>query len=109
MNDYCKLCGAPVPIGSDVALCWQHGGYPLTPESQIRCPFCRELILAEAKKILPVPLSSSAVLRARRVGSTSFAEDCLQFSQMLREHLDRIVHVKEVFGPIFVVAGLMDP
>ena len=57
MNDYCKLCGAPVPIGSDAALCWQQGGYPLTPESQIRCPFCRELILAEAKKILPVPLS----------------------------------------------------
>jgi hypothetical protein len=32
-----------------------------------------------------------------------FSEKLLQFVQRLREHLDRIVHVEQVFGPVFVV------
>ena len=36
------------------------------------------------------------------------SEDCLQFLQSLREHFDRVVHVKQVLGPIFVVAFLVN-
>jgi hypothetical protein len=50
MSSDCAKCGTPLPVDSNSDLCWQHGGPALTSESQIRCPFCRELILAEAKK-----------------------------------------------------------
>ena len=36
------------------------------------------------------------------------SEEFLQFVQIFREHLDRIVHVQQVFGPVFVVALLVD-
>jgi hypothetical protein len=50
MGNYCGKCGTPLPLESDSDNCWRHGGPPLTPESQIKCPFCREPILAEARK-----------------------------------------------------------
>src|SRR5438874_3598801 len=50
MSSYCATCGTPLPIDSSADLCWRHGGPRLLPDSQIRCPFCKELILAEAKK-----------------------------------------------------------
>lgn len=50
MASYCRECGTPLPIDTESDRCWQHGGPALKPESQIRCPFCKELILAEAKK-----------------------------------------------------------
>jgi hypothetical protein len=50
MANFCSTCGIPLPINSDTQYCSQHGGPPLSPESQIRCPFCKETILAEAKK-----------------------------------------------------------
>ncbi len=50
MPNYCQDCGKPLPIDSDSTCCWQHGGPPLKADSQIRCPFCREVILADARK-----------------------------------------------------------
>jgi DNA-directed RNA polymerase subunit RPC12/RpoP len=50
MSYYCRDCGKPLPIDNDSVCCWQHGGPPLKADSQIRCPFCREVILADAKK-----------------------------------------------------------
>jgi hypothetical protein len=50
MGNYCGKCGTPLPIDSDSDNCWRHGGPALTTESQVRCPFCRETILAEARK-----------------------------------------------------------
>ena len=50
MANYCGKCGTPLPIDSDADACWRHGGPPLTADAQIRCPFCKEPIYAEAKK-----------------------------------------------------------
>src|ERR1700730_4434792 len=50
MRNYCGKCGTPLPIDSAADNCWRHGGPALTPESQIRCPFYKEIIMAEAKK-----------------------------------------------------------
>jgi hypothetical protein len=50
MAEYCGQCGTPLPVDGSSDKCWRHGGSALTPDSQIRCPFCRELILAEAQK-----------------------------------------------------------
>jgi hypothetical protein len=50
MGNYCGKCGTPLPIESDSDNCWRHGDPGLTAESQIRCPFCKEIILAEARK-----------------------------------------------------------
>jgi hypothetical protein len=53
MSNFCRDCGKPLPIDSDSdagGACWQHGGPPVKADSQIRCPFCRETILAEARK-----------------------------------------------------------
>lgn len=48
--NFCSACGIALPIGSETDRCWQHGGPPLTPQSQIRCPFCKEIIFAQATK-----------------------------------------------------------
>jgi hypothetical protein len=50
MSNFCGKCGKPLPIDSNSDACWQHGGPPLKVDSKIRCPFCRETILADAKK-----------------------------------------------------------
>lgn len=50
MSNYCRECGKPLPIDSDSAACWQHGGPALTANSKIQCPFCKETIFAESKK-----------------------------------------------------------
>ena len=50
MANFCIQCGTSLPIDSDSDKCWRHGGPELTADSQVRCPFCRETILAEAKK-----------------------------------------------------------
>jgi hypothetical protein len=50
MSNYCRRCGKPLPIDTDSDACWKHGGPPLRTDSQIRCPSCRETILADAKK-----------------------------------------------------------
>jgi hypothetical protein len=70
MSNYCRSCGKPLPIDTDFDACWQHGGPPLKTDSQIRCPSCRETILADAKKCrfcgefldkgLPLPMALPA-------------------------------------------------
>jgi hypothetical protein len=50
MANFCGKCGTPLPIDSEADACWRHGGPPLTAGAQIRCPFCKEPIYAEAKK-----------------------------------------------------------
>jgi hypothetical protein len=50
MANYCSTCGTPLPIDSSAEHCWQHGGPPLTSDSLIRCPFCKEIIFAQATK-----------------------------------------------------------
>jgi DNA-directed RNA polymerase subunit RPC12/RpoP len=50
MADFCASCGKPMPIGSESLFCTAHGGPALKDDDQIRCPFCRELILAQAQK-----------------------------------------------------------
>jgi hypothetical protein len=50
MANHCGHCGTPLPVGNDSDRCWKHGGPVLTEESRICCPFCKELILAEASK-----------------------------------------------------------
>lgn len=50
MPNYCRECGIPLPVDTESECCWQHGGPSLNAESKIRCPFCKEPILAEAKK-----------------------------------------------------------
>src|SRR5579862_6769274 len=50
MANFCSTCGIPLAIGSESDFCSEHGGPALTPDAQIRCPFCREPILADAKK-----------------------------------------------------------
>jgi len=50
MGNFCGKCGTPLPVGSDADSCWRHGGPQLTTESKIRCPSCKEIIFADAKK-----------------------------------------------------------
>ncbi len=50
MANFCSRCGTPLSIGNDSDYCDKHGGLSVAPDAQIRCPFCRELILAGAKK-----------------------------------------------------------
>ena len=50
MANFCVTCGIPLAIGNESDYCNEHGGPPLASDAQIRCPFCRELILAGAKK-----------------------------------------------------------
>lgn len=50
MGNYCNACGIPLPLDSSAGTCWQHGGPPLTSDSLIRCPFCKEIIFAQATK-----------------------------------------------------------
>ena len=50
MANFCTRCGTPLPIGSDSKFCSIHGGPALTPGATIKCPFCSETILADAKK-----------------------------------------------------------
>lgn len=50
MANFCVRCGIPLPIGTDSDFCSEHGGPRPAPNAQIRCPFCRELILAGAQK-----------------------------------------------------------
>lgn len=50
MANFCTRCGTPLPIGSESDYCSEHGGPALLPDAQIRCQFCKEIILAGAKK-----------------------------------------------------------
>jgi hypothetical protein len=50
MGNFCGKCGTPLPVDSDADSCWRHGGPPLKSDAQVKCPLCRELILADAKK-----------------------------------------------------------
>jgi hypothetical protein len=48
--NFCVQCGLPLAIGNESDRCNEHGGPPLAPGAQAHCPFCKELILAGAKK-----------------------------------------------------------
>jgi hypothetical protein len=50
MANYCARCGIPLAVASESDYCSEHSGLALTPDAQVRCPFCREMILAGAKK-----------------------------------------------------------
>lgn len=50
MSNFCSRCGTPLPMGSDSEFCSTHGGPALAPDATIKCPFCSEPILADAKK-----------------------------------------------------------
>ena len=47
---FCTQCGIPLAIGSEAEHCPLHGGPALAEGAQIRCPSCKEPILAQAKK-----------------------------------------------------------
>ena len=50
MANFCGRCGVPLPIGTDSEFCSRHGGPEVAPDAAIKCPFCSEAILADAKK-----------------------------------------------------------
>ena len=50
MANFCIRCGVPLAIGNETDFCSKHGAPASSPDAQIRCPFCREPILAGAKK-----------------------------------------------------------
>lgn len=50
MANYCTKCGISLAIGNESDYCNEHGGPLLSPDAQIRCPYCKETIFATAKK-----------------------------------------------------------
>jgi hypothetical protein len=77
MTSFCCRCGAPLASESHSYYCDKHGGLAPTPGDQIRCPFCRELILAGAKKcsfcgeFLNEPLTKAPVRTMARANDTT--------------------------------------